>query len=370
LFFWDSPPIIDPAWPHLSQVYEILTRLAQSIPSHEYFSGRLFRKLLIPSESPDANERNAIRDFFAALFRGANHLRSTLVSLYEFVLLDYCYSHKHSPFLICTILSVFFYIVEHTVPLLQSSDRVFVRGVLPLIGDRAMLVFAPALEQLFTFFFEERPSHAATALSTIISVFPRANTQRQMKLLELITVILDQPHKYHTDLAMPLAVMLARASETENESIAQKALRMWGKAGIDRVLGDQRRVVLPVIAPMINRAMNHHWSFSVRQAAKAALTMFQRRDGRILRECALESASMPVGGQPLELKQWIAVAKTAYSRDSELNISMKMQAIVAEFKSTDIVRPKMPAIGMPRADSERARALIVPRPLGSASRPM
>jgi hypothetical protein len=369
LFFCDFPQIVEPAWPHLSLVYQILTKLAQTIPSHDYFSPALFRKLLIPSASPDSNERKAICDFFAALFRTSKHLRQPLITLYESVLIDYCQAHEHSPFLICTILSVLFYVIEQTVPLLVCADRAFVRGVLPLLRDRDLTVFGPAVERLVTFFVEDRPSHAAAALAAVVEVFPTGNTQKQLQMLDLIGATLDSPSKAAQELAIPVARTIARAGESQNESVAETALRMWGKAGVDRLIGEQRRLVLPFVVPSIARVVGEHWSFRVRQAAKAAFAMFQKRDAKLVRQISLESGSRSDAAQPLVMKQWVAVAKSAYGNDARINLGGAVREIAEKFRDVDNWElHKATILGMAHADSERSRMIAVPRVANQAFR--
>jgi serine/threonine-protein phosphatase 2A regulatory subunit B' len=363
LYVWDRPCIVEPAWPHLSIVYQILTRLARVFPSHSYFSSVLFRKLLIPSGSPDPNERTAIRDFFAALFENAKHLRKPLILLYESVLIDYYQSREYSPFLICTILSVMFYIAEHTLPLLPCSYRAFVRCVLPLLGDRDLTVFAPIVEKFFAFFFEDRPKLGVAALSVIVAIFPRGNSRKQLHLLALMAIVLEHPQRGLDDLVIPFCRLLAQASGSQNETVVQAALKMWGKSGVERLLDEHKKDVFPLLIPVLARVMTNHWSSAVRQSAKETLASFQKRMGKIVRDCMLEtSVPTTMGTQPAMMKNWVIIAKSAYSNYSEINVQQTIQVIMETFKKDEHqAMAPMNLVNFDRSSTVRNQMLVVPK---------
>jgi hypothetical protein len=331
----DCPRIVDPSWPHLSLVYSILTQIAVLFPCHECFSLNFFRKLLIPSGSPDANEQRAIRDFFVALFRGAAQLRGPVVEAYEGALMDHRDAHRRSPFLVMTALSVLFYIVEQTLPLLPISRRVFMRSVLPLLADEQMPFYALAIERHLGFFLEDRPSHGTRVVRALLAAFPLRGVRKQRAILDLVGTALDRPIKFSTDLAIPVARVLVRAGESQNETVAQAGLKMWSRASIDRLMLDQRRLIVPLAVPSISMVMDTHWSCEVRQTAKSCFAAFQRRDGRMVQESLLESAfEGPLMEQTPQIRNWVSIAKAAEICDQTIDIGGMMQQILLLFGPT------------------------------------
>jgi serine/threonine-protein phosphatase 2A regulatory subunit B' len=366
LWSTDSPQIVDPAWPHLSLVYEVLKAVADVMPTYTSFAPPFFQALRLPGDTPDANERAAIVGFFGALFRNGKHLRQQVVEIYESALIDYSATHNRSPFFAWTALEILGYIAEHTVPLLPCSDRAFTRAVLPLLGDGYLPIYVAAVEHLFAFFLEDRPSYSVPALKRLVTVFPHRNVRLQRALLGLIEVAVERRPKGNQDLVVPIARVIIAAGESQNESLAQAALKMWGRPGIERLLSDQRPIVLPLLVPSLSRVMVGHWSPSVRGTAKSCLASFQQRESKLVRECILEqSASMGSGGAtPPEARKWLMLTKAAYGNDQQINVSATVQRILALFKedrhSFEMTGGVIPLLPPPRANSERMK-VIVPR---------
>jgi hypothetical protein len=361
----DSVRIVDSAWPHLYRSYEILTQIAGAFPSHECFSVAFFQKLLIPSGSPDANEQRAINHFFAALFRASPQLRRPVVEVYETAVIDHHDSRQLSPFLLATALSVIFYVVEQTVPLLPICERAFVRAVLPLFKDEQMTFYAASLERFLGFFLDDRPSLGMPVVRALLAAFPVHGVRKQKALLGLLGIALERPIKFSTELALPLSRVLILAGESQNETVAQAGLKLWARGGVDRVIADQRRAILPFIVPSISMVMDNHWSYNVRQAAKSCFTGFQRRDGRLVQECLFESGHLaPEIVQTPQMRKWVCVVKTAHTSDQMIDISRLMQQILSLF--TPPIRKEVTDGGLvtaklSRATSERLRTFVLPR---------
>jgi hypothetical protein len=316
---------------------------------------------LVPSGSPDVSEQRAILGFFTALFRGAVQLRRTVVEVYETALMDHRDSHRQSPFLVTTALSVLFYIVEQTVPLLPVSGHAFVRAVLPLFADEQMTFYVASLERLIGFFLDDRPSHGTPVVRALLAAFPTRGVRKQKAILELLGNALDRPIKFSQDLAVPVARVLILAGESQSVTVAQTGLRMWVRVGVDRVLADQRRLIVPLAVPSLSAVMDTHWSYDVRQAAKSCLAYFQRRDGRIVQECLIDAG--PSFTPSPQMKNWVSVVKTAQASDESIDIGGLMQQILRYFKPAPRVEDqsaRLLTLSAARASSERTYAGVMP----------
>jgi hypothetical protein len=303
--------------------------------------------------------RTAICAFFAALLRTAKHLREPLIGLYESVLTDYRYSREYSPFLVCTVLSVMWHLADHTVPLLSCSSRAFVNAVLPLLGDEDFTVFSPMLERIFTIFFEDSRAIGVPTLSTIVSIFPLGNSRKQLSLLGLLAIVLEQPLRAREDLVLSVTRLLVQASGSQNEFVAQAALKLLGQRGVGCLLDDCQTAVFPLVIREIARVITDHWSPFVRQSARVVLASFQKRSGQFVRECMLEtSASMPVGRQPTTMELWRMIAKWASESYPDINITQQVQSITDTFRK-DGSRGTM-GINYGRASTVRDQLIVVP----------
>jgi hypothetical protein len=148
------------------------------------------------------------------------------------------------------------------------------------------------------------------------------------------------------------------AGESENETVAQAALRLWWHNGVGHFTQDYRPVIVPFVVPSLTMLMESHWSRAVRQCAKSSILLFQRRDVAAFQECVLDSASAP---QLPALQHWITIAKVAQQNDGTINRRKILQAIFAEFKPETGAKPpraKSTTSTIPRSNTESTRSML------------
>jgi hypothetical protein len=331
----DAPYLVDSAWPHLALIYDILTRLVSENSLPDSFFIPFFHKLLIPSSSPDSNERIAICNFIVAVVQRASHLRRSLIEIYEQALIDYRVHHCHSPFLVNTALAILLEIGE------CPSAQTMCHCILPLLAEENITVYANVMRSMLTRFMASRATHGVLVLDSLLKVFPIWNVSKQMYFLSLITAVLDQPISSSATLAAHLARTLILAGESQNEGVAQGGLRLWWNASVERLISDYLDFILPFVIPSLTKVMENHWSRTIRLCAKSALGLFQRRDKSIAQESVNGSGPAPA------LQKWILVTKAAHHNENMINLRDAVQQIFVAFKQDTPIKAAPAKAGSP-----------------------
>jgi hypothetical protein len=331
--FLDLPSYVEPAWPHVSIAYSILNRLAAISPALPQFCRTFYRKLLVPSDTPDANERSAIVQFYVSLLTANPTLREDVASFLEGALLDYRTRLGQSPYRAVTILQILHFVIEQTLPLLPIASRIFAYAIIPMFADPYLLLFHSEMEKLLDFFLEDNPSYSVLVIRVLVNQFPILKAKKMVIVLGVMQrIVWHLPSRQLQQWALPVTRTLARALESFSEPVAHVSLAFWSRAEGARVLKKHKKVVLPVIIPVVYAAAAGHWSPAVRTAAQACLSVFQKHDSRLVQEIVRGGTTKVTSADPPQWKHWALIAKSAQQLYTDINLSDKLAEITAGFK--------------------------------------
>jgi hypothetical protein len=169
-------------------------------------------------------------------------------------------------------------------------------------------------------------------------------------------IVWHLPPRQFQQWALPVTRTLARALETVSELVAQASLAFWSRAEGARMLKEHKKVVLPIITPVVSASVSNHWSPAVRTAAQACLAVFQKHDSRLVQEIIKSSVARVAIKDGSQWKQWTLVAKAAQQLYAEINLSTKLAKITTGFKAA----PRTGAVNT-KPSSDESSAVLKPR---------
>jgi hypothetical protein len=117
-----------------------------------------------------------------------------------------------------------------------------------------------------------------------------------------------------------------------------------------------------LVGPIADLSANH-WSPLVRQNAKVALSVFQRRDSQTVQAVLQKQEE-----RPPEIPKWVAIINTAYSQDNDIIVRRCLGRLAQAYVTRpppDIAQLKL---SRPRAISYRA-TIVKPALAGEHRRP-
>jgi hypothetical protein len=366
--FQDLPSYVEPCWPHVSIAYSILNRLATISPPLPQFCPTFYWQLLVPSDTPDANERSAIVQFYISLVTANPTLREDIASFLEGALIDYRSRVGQSPYRAVTILQVLHFVIEQTLPLLPIAARIFARAIVPMLADHYLLLFHGEMEKFVDFFLEDNPSYSVLVIRVLVNQFPILKVKKMVVVLGVMQrVVWHLPSRQLQQWALPVTSTLARALQSISEPVGQASIAFWSRAEGARLLKNHKNVVLPVIIPVVHAAMTGHWSPTVRTAAQACLSDFQKHDSRLVQEIVRAGAPNATTEDSPQFRQWTLIAKSAQQRYGDINLNDKLAEITAGFKVRPPSGMSTRAFASTRGFSDRPSSLPRPRLVGIAS---
>jgi hypothetical protein len=309
----DTGMTSEPAWPHLCVVYRILGDLAKTFPEDAHFSDRFFGTLLGPCGSPDLNEQLAIHDFFVAYLKARPGERSKMLGRIETALKDYRGNPSvYSPHLPASMLRLAVHIIDETTPMPARAPLVFIEAIAPLLGSPYLHLFNGSMTKLAESCSESHSICAVTLIRVITRDFCHALPGNQSLIVGHLGVALRHAPLRALGLwAVPIARMIADATMSLSEGVAQAALGLWGRDGGARLLSAQKKGVIPIVFPAIQHAMRNHWSGAVRDMARSPIMIFQKVGAALVSESLREAAAAPVGTWP---STWLQLAEAAQER--------------------------------------------------------
>jgi hypothetical protein len=125
------------------------------------------------------------------------------------------------------------------------------------------------------------------------------------------------------------------------------------------MLKEHKKIVLPVITPVVYASTSNHWSPAVRTAAQACLSVFQKHDSRLVQESVKSAGVRVIIEDAPQWKQWALIARSAQQLYSEINLTAKFAEITAGFKAAAPIG----AVNT-RPFSDGSSAVLKPRLLG------
>lgn len=332
----DLPTPEEPTWPHLSLVYQIINRLAVCIPCSPLFSIPFLKELVASFESSDPNERNMLVQLFMNIVRGNSHIVGPLIDLFEKVLIEYRLQEFASPFIPATVLPILAFVFDHTAPPLPSFHRIFSKGIVQLFGDRYYQTYGEPVKRIVEVFVDDNVLHAREVVDMIAGRWAITKPDKQVMLMP---ILYDTTAKLaQRDVRQRITKVLkiiAMSITSEHEKVALVALGLWQKLDNNEAITNHFKLAVSILVPPLCHVMASHWSQNVRTTAKSALNILQRYDLKLVQEHVRQFRSSAVSIEEMtetaKPKKWTSIARTAFDKRGDFNLSATLQDITRAF---------------------------------------
>jgi hypothetical protein len=210
------------------------------------------------------------------------------------------------------------HLLDETSPLLPGATRVFVWAILPLVRSPYLHLFNAPIARLVECFSEGKAGCAIVLIRVITRDFWRSLPWNQsVILLHLGVALRYAPPRVLAAWAEPLAKLLAQASKSLSEVVAQAAAALWCREGGCRLLAAQKKVIIPIVVPAISHSMTSHWSAAVREAARNTMVAFQNAAAFLVSKTFKEAA---IPTEDNRVGTWYRLTQTARARGSDAKI--------------------------------------------------
>ncbi|CAL9246342.1 unnamed protein product [Arabidopsis halleri] len=287
----EEEPYLEPWWPHLQLVYELLLRYVVSSEiepktAKKFINHTFVSRLLDLFDSEDPRERE--------------YLKTVLHRIYgKFIF--------HRPFIRCSIYNIFYkflYETERcigigelleilgsvingfTVPMREEHRLYLVKAILPLHKSKGISIYHQQLAYCVTQFVEKDYKLADTVIRGLLKFWPLTNCQKEVLFLGELEEVLDatEPSEFQ-QCVVPLFTQIGKCLNSAHFQVAERALFLWNNEHIVGLIAQNKDVIFPIIFEALERNMKGHWNQAVHGLSENVRRMFLEMDTELFEEC-------------------------------------------------------------------------------------
>ncbi|CAN1152943.1 Serine/threonine protein phosphatase 2A 59 kDa regulatory subunit B' eta isoform [Linum perenne] len=290
----EEEPTMDLAWPHLQIVYEFFLRFVASSETDvkltkRYIDQRFVLKLLELVDSEDPREREYLKTILHRIYGKfmvhRPYIRKSINNVfYQFVF----ETEKHNG--IAELLEILGSIINgFALPLKDEHKLFLVRALIPLHKPRCLAMYHQPLSYCITQFVEKDCKLADVVIRGLLKYWPVTNSSKEVMFLNELEEVLEATQASEFQRCMvPLFHQIGRCLNSSHFQVAERALFLWNNDPIGNLIKQNRKAILPIILPALERNKSNHWNQAVRSLTLNVRKIFEDLDPELFNECLLK----------------------------------------------------------------------------------
>lgn len=290
----EEEPSMDLAWPHLQLVYELFLRFVASPetdvkPAKRYIDQSFVLKFLDLFDSEDPREREYLKTILHRIYGKfmvhRPYIRKAINNIfYQFIF----ETDKHNG--IAELLEILGSIINgFALPLKEEHKLFLIHALIPLHKPRCLAMYHQPLSYCVTQFVEKDNKLADAVIRGLLKYWPQTNCSKEVMFLNELEEILEatQPAEFQRYM-VPLFQKIARCLNSSHFQVAERALFLWNNDPIENLIIQNRKVILPIIFPALEKNTRNHWNQAVRSLTLNVRKIFDDLDPELTNECLHE----------------------------------------------------------------------------------
>eukprot|EP00262_Sarcandra_glabra_P016228 TRINITY_DN5228_c0_g3_i1.p1 TRINITY_DN5228_c0_g3~~TRINITY_DN5228_c0_g3_i1.p1 ORF type:complete len:352 (+),score=50.73 TRINITY_DN5228_c0_g3_i1:59-1057(+) len=285
---------MDPAWPHLQIVYEFLLRFVASSETDaklakRYVDHSFVLRLLDLFDSEDPREREYLKTILHRIYgKFMVHrpfIRKSINNIfYQFIF----ETEKHNG--IAELLEILGSIINgFALPLKEEHKLFLVRALIPLHKPKCIPMYQQQLSYCITQFVEKDCKLADTVIRGLLKYWPITNSSKEVMFLGELEEVLEATQAAEFQRCMvPLFQQIARCMNSSHFQVAERALFLWNNDHVESLVKQNRKVILPIIFPALEKNTSNHWNQAVQSLTLNVRKIFSDFDPELFEECLLK----------------------------------------------------------------------------------
>ncbi|TYH01265.1 hypothetical protein ES288_A09G044600v1 [Gossypium darwinii] len=287
----EEEPSMDPAWPHLQVVYEFLLRFVASPETDaklakRYIDHSFVLRLLDLFDSEDPREREYLKTVLHRIYgKFMVHrpfIRKAINNIFYRFIFE---TEKHNG--IAELLEILGSIINgFALPLKEEHKLFLVRALIPLHKPKCIPMYHQQLSYCITQFVEKDCKLAETVIRGLLKYWPITNSSKEVMFLGELEEVLEatQPAEFQRCM-VPLFRQIGRCLSSSHFQVAERALFLWNNDHIESLIRQNRKVILPIIFPSLEKNARNHWNQAVESLTLNVRKIFSATDPELFQEC-------------------------------------------------------------------------------------
>ncbi|KAF5741417.1 Phosphatase 2A regulatory B subunit family protein GAMMA [Tripterygium wilfordii] len=287
----EDEPTMEPAWSHLQVVYELLLRFVASPETDaklakRYIDHSFVLRLLDLFDSEDQREREYLKTILHRIYgkfmvhrpfirKAINHI------FYRFIF----ETERHNG--IAELLEILGSIINgFALPLKEEHKLFLVRALIPLHKPKCVSMYHQQLSYCITQFVEKDFKLADTVIRGLLKYWPIINSSKEVMYLGELEEVLEATQAAEFQRCMvPLFRRIACCLNSSHFQVAERALFLWNNDHIRNLITQNRKVILPIVFPALERNTRSHWNQAVQSLTLNVRKIFLDADQALFDEC-------------------------------------------------------------------------------------
>ncbi|CAL9167645.1 unnamed protein product [Musa hybrid cultivar] len=290
----EEEPAMEPAWPHLQVVYEFLLRFVTSPDTHaklakRYIDHSFVLQLLDLFDSEDQREREYLKTILHRVYGKFMVHRPFIRKVINNIFYQFIFeSEKHNG--IAELLEILGSIINgFALPLKEEHKLFLVRVLIPLHKPKCVVLYHQQLSYCITQFVEKDYKLADTVIRGLLKYWPITNSSKEVMFLGELEEVLELTQVAEFQRCMvPLFRQIGRCLNSSHFQVAERALFLWNNDHIRNLIIQNRKVVLPIIFPSLERNNRSHWNQAVQSLTLNVRKLLLDADQELFNECLLK----------------------------------------------------------------------------------
>uniref|UniRef100_A0A2N9GB32 Serine/threonine protein phosphatase 2A regulatory subunit n=1 Tax=Fagus sylvatica TaxID=28930 RepID=A0A2N9GB32_FAGSY len=290
----DEEPAMEPAWPHLQIVYEFLLRFVASSETDaklakRYIDHSFVLKLLDLFDSEDQRERDYLKTILHRIYgKFMVHrpfIRKAINNIFYRFIFE---TEKHNG--IAELLEILGSIINgFALPLKEEHKLFLVRALIPLHKPKCVTMYHQQLSYCITQFVEKDAKLADTVIRGLLKYWPITNSSKEVMFLGELEEVLEATQGAEFQRCMvPLFRQIGRCLNSSHFQVAERTLFLWNNDHIRNLITQNRKVILPIIFPALERNTRDHWNQAVQSLTLNVRKIFSDADQALFDECLVK----------------------------------------------------------------------------------
>ncbi|KAJ8554545.1 hypothetical protein K7X08_025223 [Anisodus acutangulus] len=287
----EDEPTMEPSWPHLQVVYELLLRFVASSETDaklakRYIDHSFVLKLLELFDSEDQREREYLKTILHQVYgKFMVHrpfIRKAINNIFYRFIFE---TEKHRG--IAELLEILGSIINgFALPLKEEHKLFLVRALIPLHKPKCVAMYHHQLMYCITQFVEKDFKLADTVIRGLLKYWPVTNSGKEVMFLGELEEVLEATQAAEFQRCMvPLFRQIGRCLNSSHFQVAERALFLWNNGHIINLIIQNRKVILHIIFPLLEKNTRGHWNQAVQSLTLNVRKIFSDADQALFDEC-------------------------------------------------------------------------------------
>ncbi|KAL2229379.1 UNVERIFIED_CONTAM: Serine/threonine protein phosphatase 2A regulatory subunit B beta isoform [Sesamum indicum] len=316
----EEDPYLEPSWPHLQLVYELLLRYVVASDTDtkvakRYIDHSFVLRLLDLFDSEDPREREYLKTILHRIYGKFMVHRPFIRKAINNIFYRFIYeTGRHSG--IGELLEILGSIINgFALPMKEEHKLFLARALIPLHKPKPVAMYHQQLSYCITQFVEKDYKLADTVIMGLLKYWPVTNSQKEVLVLGELEEVLEATHNVEFQRCMvPLFRQIARSLNSYHFQVAERALFLWNNDHIVGLISQNRNVILPIIFGALEKNILSHWNQAVHGLTVNVRKMFLEMDAELFEQCQRQYIEREFRSRELEEQQetkWQQLAAAA-----------------------------------------------------------